>query len=42
MQIRAYVESDWPSMWPIFQEIVAAGETYAYPADLTSDLARAA
>ena len=41
MQIREYVETDWPLVWPVFQEIVAAGETYAFPLDLTSEQARA-
>ena len=30
MQIRGYTDADWPSVWPIFQEVVAAGETMAY------------
>jgi GNAT superfamily N-acetyltransferase len=34
-------EADWPQLWPFFDEIVQAGETYAYPLDLTSDEARA-
>jgi GNAT superfamily N-acetyltransferase len=34
-------EGDWPRVWPIFDEIVQAGETYAYPPDLTSEQARA-
>jgi L-amino acid N-acyltransferase YncA len=41
MQIRAAVRGDWPAIWPTFQEIVAAGETYAYPEHLTSDEAEA-
>jgi L-amino acid N-acyltransferase YncA len=40
MQIRNYVDSDWPSVWPIFQEVVTAGETYAYDPDLSSEQAR--
>ncbi|MBC9227125.1 GNAT family N-acetyltransferase [Aeromicrobium sp. zg-636] len=40
MQIREMTESDWPQVWPFFQEIVRAGETYAYPLDLTSEQAR--
>ena len=38
--IRAAEADDWPQIWPIFTEIVGAGETYAYPTDLTSDQAR--
>jgi GNAT superfamily N-acetyltransferase len=33
-------EADWPRVWPFFDEIVRAGETYAYPLDLTSEQAR--
>jgi GNAT superfamily N-acetyltransferase len=39
--IRVATDEDWPRIWPIFDAIVAAGETYAYPEDLTSDQARA-
>ena len=38
MQIRPATESDWPLIWPFFDQIVRAGETYAYP-DLDSDAA---
>ena len=31
---------DWPHMWPIFDATVQAGETYAYPTDLTAESAR--
>ena len=30
MQIRGYTDAGWPSVRPIFQEVVAAGETMAY------------
>jgi len=33
-------EADWPQVWPFFDAIVQAGETYAYPLDLTSEQAR--
>ncbi len=33
MKIREAVESDFEEIWPIFQAITAAGETYAYPTD---------
>jgi L-amino acid N-acyltransferase YncA len=39
--IRPMTEEDWPQVWPFFDEIVQAGETYAYPLDLTSEQARA-
>jgi L-amino acid N-acyltransferase YncA len=38
--IRAADGQDWPRIWPFFASIVAAGETYAYPEDLTSQTAR--
>ena len=41
MTIRAMTAEDWPQVWPFFDEIVRAGETYAYPLDLTSEQARA-
>ena len=31
MQIREATETDFEEIWPIFHEIVAAGETYPYP-----------
>ncbi|MDQ1615970.1 MAG: hypothetical protein QOJ60_1909 [Actinomycetota bacterium] len=41
VQIRPADDADWPAIWPFFAEIVAAGETYAYPDDLSLDSARA-
>jgi L-amino acid N-acyltransferase YncA len=40
MLIRVATDADWPRIWPFFQRIVQAGETYAYPLDLTSEAAR--
>ncbi|MFZ2013583.1 MAG: GNAT family N-acetyltransferase [Nocardioides sp.] len=39
-RIRPATHDDWPAIWPIFSAIVADGETYAYPEDLSSDGAR--
>lgn len=39
--IRPAGDADWPRIWPVVDEVVRAGETYAYPLDLTSDQARA-
>ncbi|KQY64707.1 MULTISPECIES: GNAT family N-acetyltransferase [unclassified Nocardioides] len=39
--IRPATVADWPQIWPVFDEIVRAGETYAYPTDLTSEQAQA-
>ena len=41
MTIRPATEADWAQIWPFFREIVADGETYAYPEELTSEQARA-
>ena len=41
MKIRTVQPEDWDQIWPFFSEIVAAGETYAYPEDLTPAQARA-
>jgi len=41
VQIREYIESDWPSIWPIFQEVVSAGDTYTYDPTWSSEEARA-
>ncbi|PUA82311.1 GNAT family N-acetyltransferase [Nocardioides currus] len=38
--VRTATDADWPAIWPIFDEIVRAGETYAFPIDLTIDTAR--
>jgi ribosomal protein S18 acetylase RimI-like enzyme len=35
VSIRPATDGDWPSIWPFFAEIVSAGETYAFPTDLT-------
>jgi L-amino acid N-acyltransferase YncA len=39
--VREATDQDWPAIYPFFAEIVAAGRTYAYPLDLSSDEARA-
>ena len=38
--IREAVDADWPAVHRFFSAIVAAGETYAYPENLTSEQAR--
>lgn len=40
MTIRAIEAADWEQVWPWWRDIVAAGETYAYPDDLSSAEAR--
>ena len=38
--IRPMTPDDWHRVWPFFAAVVEAGETYAYPLDLTSEQAR--
>jgi L-amino acid N-acyltransferase YncA len=40
MQVREAEPDDWPSIFPIFSAITAAGETYTYPDDLSFEQAR--
>ncbi|MFJ2649063.1 GNAT family N-acetyltransferase [Streptomyces sp. NPDC087420] len=37
MLIREATAADWPAIWPFFQEIVAAGDTFTYATDLTEE-----
>ena len=41
MLIREYTDADWPAVWPIFCEVVAAGDTYAYDSAWSPEQARA-
>ena len=34
-------DADWPAFYPVFRDVVADGETIAYPDDLTDEEARA-
>ncbi len=38
--IRAATDEDWVRIWPIFDATVRAGETYAFPLDLTVETGR--
>ena len=40
MTIRTATADDWAQIWPFCSQIVGAGETYAYPDELTSETAR--
>ncbi len=40
MRVRAAVAEDWDDIWPFWQQIVEAGDTYAYPLGATSEQAR--
>jgi ribosomal protein S18 acetylase RimI-like enzyme len=37
MKIREITENEFEKIWPIFHEIVSAGETYAYPRDTSRE-----
>ncbi|MFO8083096.1 MAG: GNAT family N-acetyltransferase [Desulfobacterales bacterium] len=39
MKIREATKEDFDQIWPIFHEIVASGETYAYPQNTTKEQA---
>ena len=39
MKIREAIKRDFDLIWPIFQEIVRAGETYAYPRNTSKEQA---
>lgn len=40
MQIRAAQDADFEHIWPIFRAVAAAGDTYAYPRDVTEQQGR--
>lgn len=40
MIIRRALDADFPAIWPIFQQIVAAGDTYAYDRDISEQEAK--
>jgi L-amino acid N-acyltransferase YncA len=35
VEIRSATDEDWPKIWPFFADIVADGQTYAFPHELT-------
>jgi GNAT superfamily N-acetyltransferase len=41
MQVRAFVATDWPQVWPIVCEVVRAADTFAYDPAMTEAQARA-
>ncbi len=40
LAIRRATHGDWPAIWPFFEAIVSAGETYAFPPDLSLETGR--
>ena len=41
LHLRPASDEDWPRLWPIWHEVVAAGDTYAYDPDTSFADARA-
>jgi ribosomal protein S18 acetylase RimI-like enzyme len=41
MDIRRATDADWPRIWPIWHEVVAAGDTYVWAPDTGESAARA-
>lgn len=41
LRIRRAADDDWPRLWPIWHEVVAAGDTYAYDPNTSFAAARA-
>lgn len=41
MLIREARTEDWDAVWPFFESIVRAGETFTYPLDLSARTPRA-
>jgi L-amino acid N-acyltransferase YncA len=41
VRIRAFVEADWPQVWPIVREVVRAADTFAYDPAMTAEEAHA-
>ncbi len=40
VRTRDYIDTDWPSVWPIVREVVIAGETCVYDPVLSAEQAR--
>jgi L-amino acid N-acyltransferase YncA len=40
MEIRDARPEDWDAIWPFFEQIVRAGDTYAYDRDMSTDQGR--
>ena len=41
MEIRPFIATDWPAVWPIVRDIVRAADTYVYDPAMTEAEARA-
>jgi RimJ/RimL family protein N-acetyltransferase len=40
MNVRRFERQDWPEVWTILAPVFAAGETYAFPQDMTEERTR--
>jgi L-amino acid N-acyltransferase YncA len=40
MEIREFINADWPAVWAIYQAVVNAGETYTYDPEWIEQQAR--
>lgn len=40
LTIREAIDSDWPFIWALFQQVAAAGDAFAYDGDTTEAAAR--
>jgi GNAT superfamily N-acetyltransferase len=38
--IRPYTQEDWEHVWAILEPVFRAGETYAYPRDISAEVAK--
>ena len=41
VEIRPFVEPDWPQVWPIVREVVRAADTFTYDPAMTAEQAHA-
>jgi len=41
LRFRPAGEADWPLIWPVFEQVVRAGDTYAYDPDTDFEAGRA-
>ncbi len=42
LEVRAATPADWPAIWSVFRAVVATGDTYTYPPDITEGAAKTA
>ena len=42
IKVRLFEEGDWPEVWQIIKPVFRAGETYAFPRDISEEEAHKA